>query len=115
MIPCLRGVERWAERRALLSHEGSESPRTEDVEVANCTESGIRFVRTHVDVSESDAGRALKADMLEVKQEVAPWVGCGLSQPSHKEGFLSYPNGEALCWEKPCGWGRRWWACIPHF
>ncbi|STW47160.1 cytosine deaminase [Klebsiella pneumoniae] len=51
------------------------------------------FVRTHVDVSDPTL-TALKA-MLEVKQEVAPWVELQIVA-FPQEGILSYPNGEAL-------------------
>jgi cytosine deaminase len=54
---------------------------------------GIQFVRTHVDVSDPTL-TALKA-MLEVKQEVAPWVELQIVA-FPQEGILSYPNGEAL-------------------
>ncbi len=41
--------------------------------------------------------------MLEVKQEVAPWVDLQIVAFPQKEGILSYPNGEALL-RKPCVW-----------
>lgn len=54
---------------------------------------GIQHVRTHVDVSDATL-TALKA-MLEVKQEVAPWIDLQIVA-FPQEGILSYPNGEAL-------------------
>jgi len=64
------GIERWAERKALLSHEDVKQRAWQTLkwQIAN----GIQHVRTHVDVSDPTL-TALKA-MLEVKAEVAPWV-----------------------------------------
>lgn len=64
------GIERWAERKAMLTHEDvkTRAMQTLKWQIAN----GIQYVRTHVDVSDPTL-TALKA-MLEVKQEVAPWV-----------------------------------------
>lgn len=62
------GIERWAERKALLSQEDvrQRAWKTLKWQIAN----GIQHVRTHVDVSDPTL-TALKA-MLEVKAEVAP-------------------------------------------
>ena len=64
------GIERWAERKAMLTHEDvkTRAMQTLKWQIAN----GIQYVRTHVDVSDPTL-TALKA-MLEVKQEIAPWV-----------------------------------------
>lgn len=94
------GIERWAERKALLSHEDVKARawKTLKWQIAN----GVQFVRTHVDVSDPTL-TALKA-MLEVKQEVAPWVELQIVA-FPQEGILSYPNGEALL-EEASSWGR---------
>ena len=47
---------------------------------------GIQYVRTHVDVSDPTL-TALKA-MLEVKQEVAPWVELRRLSRSRKKAFF---------------------------
>lgn len=85
------GIERWAERKAMLTHEDvkARAMQTLKWQMAN----GIQYVRTHVDVSDPTL-TALKA-MLEVKQEVAPWVELQIVA-FPQEGILSYPNGEAL-------------------
>lgn len=85
------GIERWAERKAMLTHEDvkTRAMQTLKWQMAN----GIQYVRTHVDVSDPTL-TALKA-MLEVKQEVAPWVELQIVA-FPQEGILSYPNGEAL-------------------
>lgn len=85
------GIERWAERKAMLSHEDVKrrAMQTLKWQIAN----GIQFVRTHVDVSDPSL-TALKA-MLELKAEMAPWITIQIVA-FPQEGILSYPNGEAL-------------------
>lgn len=97
------GIERWAERKALLSHEDVKARawKTLKWQIAN----GIQFVRTHVDVSDPTL-TALKA-MLEVKQEVAPWVDLQIVA-FPQEGILSYPNGRP-CWKRRCALAPTWW------
>jgi cytosine deaminase len=103
------GIERWAERKALLSHADVKARawKTLKWQIAN----GIQFVRTHVDVSDPTL-TALKA-MLEVKQEVAPWVELQIVA-FPQEGILSYPNGEALL-EEALKLGADVVGAIPHF
>ena len=103
------GIERWAERKALLSHDDVKARawKTLKWQIAN----GIQFVRTHVDVSDPTL-TALKA-MLEVKQEVAPWVTLQIVA-FPQEGILSYPNGAALL-EEALKLGADVVGAIPHF
>ena len=103
------GIERWAERKALLSHEDVKARawKTLKWQIAN----GIQFVRTHVDVSDPTL-TALKA-MLEVKQEVAPWLTLQIVA-FPQEGILSYPNGAALL-EEALRLGADVVGAIPHF
>lgn len=103
------GIERWAERKALLSHEDVKQRATQTLkwQIAN----GIQHVRTHVDVSDPTL-TALKA-MLEVKAEMAPWVDIQLVA-FPQEGILSYPDGEALL-EEALKLGADVVGAIPHF
>ena len=103
------GIERWAERKALLSHDDvkQRAKQTLKWQIAN----GIQHVRTHVDVSDPTL-TALKA-MLEVKAEMAPWVDIQLVA-FPQEGILSYPNGEALL-EEALKLGADVVGAIPHF
>ncbi|MEL4015506.1 cytosine deaminase [Dryocola clanedunensis] len=103
------GIERWAERKALLSHEDVKARAWQTLkwQIAN----GIQYVRTHVDVSDPTL-TALKA-MLEVKLEVAPWVDLQIVA-FPQEGILSYPNGEALL-EEALKLGADVVGAIPHF
>jgi len=103
------GIERWAERKSLLSHEDVKSRawKTLKWQIAN----GVQHVRTHVDVSDPTL-TALKA-MLEVKKEVAPWVDLQIVA-FPQEGVLSYPNGEALL-DQAMAMGADVVGGIPHF
>jgi len=103
------GIERWAERKAMLSHEDvkQRAMQTLKWQIAN----GIQFVRTHVDVSDPSL-TALKA-MLELKEEVAPWITLQIVA-FPQEGILSYPNGEALL-EEALRLGADVVGAIPHY
>lgn len=103
------GIERWAKRKSLLSHEDVKSRawKTLKWQIAN----GVQHVRTHVDVSDPTL-TALKA-MLEVKKEVAPWVDLQIVA-FPQEGILSYPNGEALL-DQAMAMGADVVGGIPHF
>lgn len=103
------GIERWAERKALLAHEDVKQRAWQTLkwQIAN----GVQYVRTHVDVSDPTL-TALRA-MLEVKQEVAPWVTLQIVA-FPQEGIMSYPNGEALL-EEALRLGADVVGAIPHF
>ncbi len=103
------GIERWAERKALLTHEDVKQRAWQTLkwQIAN----GVQYVRTHVDVSDPTL-TALRA-MLEVKQEVASWVTLQIVA-FPQEGILSYPDGEALL-EEALRLGADVVGAIPHF
>ncbi|MGO3395967.1 MAG: cytosine deaminase [Serratia proteamaculans] len=103
------GIERWAERKVLLTHEDVKQRAWQTLkwQIAN----GVQYVRTHVDVSDPTL-TALRA-MLEVKQEVAPWVTLQIVA-FPQEGIMSYPNGEALL-EEALRLGADVVGAIPHF
>ncbi|QSX35792.1 cytosine deaminase [Shewanella sedimentimangrovi] len=103
------GIERWAERKALLSAEDvkARAIATLKWQIAN----GVQHVRSHVDVSDPKLV-ALKA-MLEVRSEMAPWVDLQLVA-FPQEGILSYPNGKALL-EEAVQLGADVIGAIPHF
>ncbi|MBJ3815024.1 cytosine deaminase [Shimwellia pseudoproteus] len=103
------GIERWAERKSLLSHEDVKARAWQTLkwQMAN----GVQYVRSHVDVSDPSL-TALRA-LLEVKQEVAPWIDLQLVA-FPQEGILSYPNGAALL-EEALQLGADVVGAIPHF
>lgn len=103
------GIERWAERKATLSHEDVKARAWQTLKWQMAQ--GIQYVRTHVDVSDPTL-TALKA-LLEVKKEVAPWIDLQLVA-FPQEGILSYPNGEALL-EEALKLGADVVGAIPHF
>lgn len=103
------GIERWAERKALLTHEDVKQRAIQTLkwQIAN----GIQFVRTHVDVSDPNLV-ALKA-MLEVREQMKEWVELQIVA-FPQEGILSYPNGKALL-EEALKLGADVIGAIPHF
>lgn len=103
------GIERWSERKALLSVEDvkKRAKQTLKWQIAN----GVQHVRTHVDVSDPTL-IALKA-MLEVKEEMKEWVDIQIVA-FPQEGILSYPNGKELL-EEAVKLGADVVGAIPHF
>ncbi|MFQ2470564.1 cytosine deaminase [Aeromonas caviae] len=103
------GIERWAERKALLTYEDVKQRAIQTLkwQIAN----GIQFVRTHVDVFDPNLV-ALKA-MLEVREEMKEWVELQIVA-FPQEGILSYPNGKALL-EEALKLGADVIGAIPHF
>ena len=103
------GIERWAERKALLTHEDVKQRAIQTLkwQIAN----GIQFVRTHVDVSDPNLV-ALEA-MLEVREEMKEWVELQIVA-FPQEGILSYPNGKVLL-EEALKLGADVIGAIPHF
>lgn len=103
------GIERWAERKQLLSIEDvkQRAKQTLKWQIAN----GVQHVRTHVDVSDPTLV-ALKA-MIEVREEMRPWVDIQIVA-FPQEGILSYPNGKALL-EEAVKLGADVIGAIPHF
>lgn len=103
------GIERWAERKALLSIEDvkKRAKQTISWQIAN----GIQAVRTHVDVSDPSL-IALKA-MLEVKEELKDHIDLQIVA-FPQEGILSYPNGKEIL-EEAVKLGADVIGAIPHF
>lgn len=103
------GIERWAERKAMLSEADVKhrALTTLKWQIAN----GIQHVRTHVDVSDPTL-TALKA-MLELKEEVRDYIDVQIVA-FPQEGILSFPNGKALL-EEAMKMGADAVGGIPHF
>ncbi|NLS14554.1 cytosine deaminase [Vibrio sp. SM6] len=103
------GIERWAERKALLSIDDvkKRAKQTLKWQIAN----GVQHVRTHVDVSDPTL-IALKA-MIEVREEMKQWVDIQIVA-FPQEGILSYPNGKELL-EQAVKLGADVIGAIPHF
>ena len=103
------GIERWAERKALLDEADVKrrALTTLKWQIAN----GIQHVRTHVDVSDPTL-TALKA-MLELKEEIKDFIDVQIVA-FPQEGILSFPNGKALL-EEAMKMGADAVGGIPHF
>lgn len=103
------GIERWAERKALVTHEDTKSRarRTLDMLVDH----GIQHVRTHVDVTDPSLA-ALEA-MLEVREETRHLVDLQIVA-FPQEGIESFPRGRELM-EEAVRLGVDVIGGIPHF
>lgn len=103
------GIQRWAERKELLTLEDVKTRAKQALkwQIAQ----GIQHVRTHVDVTDPEL-TALRA-LLEVKEEMASYVDLQLVA-FPQEGILSYPNGEELL-EESLRMGADVVGGIPHY
>ncbi|MBY7145090.1 cytosine deaminase [Virgibacillus sp. NKC19-3] len=103
------GIQRWAERKETVTIEDVKARSKQALKMQMAQ--GIQHVRTHIDVTDP-ALTALKA-MLEVKEEMAPYVDLQLVA-FPQEGILSYPNGFELL-EESLKMGADVVGGIPHF
>ncbi|WLQ14740.1 cytosine deaminase [Hahella aquimaris] len=103
------GIERWSERKAMVTHEDVKQRTRRTLKML--TQYGVQAVRSHVDVTDPTL-TALEA-LLDIKQEVAPWIELQLVA-FPQEGILSYPNGVQLM-EKAVEMGVDVVGGIPHF
>jgi cytosine deaminase len=103
------GIELWAERKALVTHEDTKSRAHRTIRMLAAH--GIQHVRTHVDVTEPGLG-ALKA-MLEVRDEARALIDLQIVA-FPQEGIESYANGRALMSEA-VALGVDVVGGIPHF
>ncbi|WP_339186343.1 cytosine deaminase [Brevibacillus sp. FSL K6-6036] len=103
------GIQRWSERKQTLTKEDVKQRAKTALkwQVAQ----GIQHVRTHVDVTDPSL-TALHA-MLEVKEEMAPYVNLQLVA-FPQEGILSYANGAELL-EESLRLGADVVGGIPHY
>ncbi|MDP2092466.1 MAG: cytosine deaminase [Hydrogenophaga sp.] len=103
------GIERWAERKALVTHEDTKSRAHRTIRMLAAH--GIQHVRSHVDVTEPGLG-TLKA-MLEVRDEARPLIDLQIVA-FPQEGIESFANGRALMSEA-VAMGADVVGGIPHF
>lgn len=103
------GIERWSERKTMLTIEDVKSRALKALkwQCAN----GIQHVRSHVDVTDPKLV-ALNA-LLELKEEVASWMDLQLVA-FPQEGINSFPNGYELM-EEAVRMGVDVVGGIPHF
>src|SRR3990167_4719798 len=103
------GIERWSERKALVTHEDSKTRARKAIDML--VEHGIQHVRSHVDVTDPGLG-ALKA-LLEVREETRHLIDLQIVA-FPQEGIESYANGRALM-EQAVVLGADVVGGIPHF
>lgn len=103
------GIERWAERKALVNKEDTKSRALRTIRML--ASHGIQHVRTHVDVTEPGLG-TLKA-MLEVRDEARDLVDLQIVA-FPQEGIESFANGRSLMTEA-VEMGADVVGGIPHF
>jgi cytosine deaminase len=103
------GIERWAQRKATVTHEDikQRAKKTVDMLVAH----GIQHVRTHVDITDPNLV-GLHA-MLEVKEEIKEAVNLQIVA-FPQEGIESFKNGRELL-EEALRIGADVVGGIPHF
>lgn len=103
------GIERWAERKALVTHEDTKTRARKAIDML--VEHGIQHVRTHVDVTDPTLA-ALKA-MLEVREETRHLIDLQIVA-FPQEGIESYQGGRELMAEA-IALGADVVGGIPHF
>lgn len=103
------GIERWAERKALVTREDTQSRAHRTLRMLAAH--GIQHVRTHVDVTEPGLG-TLEA-MLEVRDQARDLVDLQVVA-FPQEGIESFANGRALMTEA-VAMGADVVGGIPHF
>ena len=103
------GIERWAERKEITTHEDIKSRAKKTIGML--VDHGIQHVRTHVDVTDPTLV-ALKA-MVEVREEVRHLIDLQIVA-FPQEGIESYANGRALMTEA-VALGADVVGGIPHF
>lgn len=103
------GIQRWAERKDLLSEEDVIERAVKAVKM--CAVHGIQYMRTHVDVTDPSL-IALKA-LLKVKEQVKDYMELQIVA-FPQEGIISYENGKELM-EKAVDMGVDVVGAIPHY
>ncbi|MCD5995763.1 cytosine deaminase [Pseudomonas sp. CDFA 602] len=103
------GIERWAERKELTTHEDTKNRARKTIDML--VDHGIQHVRTHVDVTDPSLA-ALKA-MLEVRDETRHLIDMQIVA-FPQEGIESFANGRALMTEA-IAMGADVVGGIPHF
>jgi len=103
------GIELWAERKELTTHEDTKNRARKTIDML--VDHGIQHVRTHVDVTDPSLA-ALKA-MLEVRDETRHLIDLQIVA-FPQEGIESFANGRALMTEA-IAMGADVVGGIPHF
>jgi len=103
------GIERWGERKALVTHEDTKTRAKQTIDML--VDHGIQHVRTHVDVTDPSLA-ALKA-MVEVRDETRHLIDMQIVA-FPQEGIESFARGRILM-EEAVAIGADVVGGIPHF
>ncbi|RKF18010.1 cytosine deaminase [Alginatibacterium sediminis] len=103
------GIERWSERKPLLTAEDIEQRVLKTVGLL--VENGVQYIRTHVDVTDPQL-TALKT-IAKLKPKLSAAVNLQIVA-FPQEGIWSFPNGKALM-EQAIVHGADVIGGIPHF
>lgn len=103
------GIERWAERKATLSHEDIKLRAHATLDMLR--DHGIQHVRTHVDVT--DPSLTALGALLEVRDEARDRIDLQIVA-FPQEGIDSFPQGRALM-EEAMARGADVVGGIPHY
>ncbi|HCL13949.1 MAG: cytosine deaminase [Pseudomonas stutzeri] len=103
------GIERWGERKALVTHEDTKARAKKTIDML--VDHGIQYVRTHVDVTDPTLS-ALKS-MLEVREETRHLIDLQIVA-FPQEGIESFKGGRELMTEA-ITMGADVVGGIPHF
>ena len=103
------GIERWGERKALVTHEDTKARAKKTIDML--VDHGIQHVRTHVDVTDPTLS-ALKS-MLEVREETRHLIDLQIVA-FPQEGIESFKGGRKLMTEA-IAMGADVVGGIPHF
>ncbi|WP_375055195.1 cytosine deaminase [Zobellella sp. DQSA1] len=103
------GIERWAERKPLLTPEDVERRVLSTVELLAAN--GVQHVRTHVDVTEP--GLVALKSLVRLRERLQPVLDLQIVA-FPQEGIFSYPDGKGLM-EQALAEGADVVGGIPHF
>ncbi|WP_026973334.1 cytosine deaminase [Aliagarivorans marinus] len=103
------GIERWAERKPMLTAEDIEQRVLKTVQLL--VENGVQYIRTHVDVTDPSL-TALKT-IAGLKEKLSKAVELQIVA-FPQEGICSFPNGKQLM-EQAVEHGADVIGGIPHF
>ncbi|SHO54998.1 Cytosine deaminase [Vibrio quintilis] len=103
------GIECWAERKPMLTHDDVQQRVLKTVELLS--ENGIQHIRTHIDTTDPDLV-ALKA-INDLRPKLSPYIDLQIVA-FPQEGILSFPEGKKLM-EKTLDYGVDVIGGIPHF
>ncbi|MGH2316169.1 cytosine deaminase [Planococcus sp. SE5232] len=105
------GIEIWSERKQLVTETKDDIKKRALTAIKMQLTHGIQHVRTHVDVSDPTL-KGLEA-LLEVKEEIKPWMDLQIVALP-QEGLYTKPDGEELL-IKALEMGADVVGGIPHY